>query len=155
MGAVTQAYVVVTTAEVSRTCESALLAGDDALDPGVAKRDQMAAVEFLPAGVSRRNLTAWIQRDAYPTVVWLQGKDDTSNVAALCETLAEAVSLTDADHLVLDLSGVESMSTATLIVILKTGDLLRQHSRSLVLRSPSEAAQRLCALAESNDYDLV
>jgi anti-anti-sigma factor len=115
----------------------------------------MAAVEFLPAGVSRRNLTAWIQRDAYPTVVWLQGEDDLSDVAALCETLAEAVSLTDAEHLILDLSGVESMSTATLTVILKTRDLLRRQSRSLVLRSPSVAARRLCALAESVDLDSV
>jgi anti-anti-sigma factor len=113
----------------------------------------MAAVEFLPAGVTRRNLSAWIQRDAYPTVVWLQGEDDLSNVAALCETLAEAVSLTDGDHLVLDVSGVESMSTATLIVILKTGDLLRQRSRSLVLRSPSAAVRRLCVLQESVDYE--
>ena len=115
----------------------------------------MAAVEFLPAGVSRRSLSAWIQRDAYPTVVWLQGEDDLSNVAALCETLAEAVSLTDADHLVLDLSGVESMSTATLMVILKTRDLLRQQDRSMVLRSPSAAARRLCVLADSADFDTV
>ena len=111
----------------------------------------MAIVESPPTGVSRRNLTAWIQRDAYPTVVWLQGEDDISGVAALCETLAQAVSLTDGEHLVLDLSGVESMSTATILVMIKTRDLLRQQSRALVLRSPSSAARRLCPLAKSLD----
>jgi anti-anti-sigma factor len=110
-----------------------------------------AAVEFLPMGVSRRHLTAWIQRNTYPTVVWLQGEDNTSNLPALCETLAEAVSLNDAEHLVLDLSGVESMSSATIDVILKTRDVLRQQSRSILLRSPSAAARHLCALAASLD----
>jgi anti-anti-sigma factor len=111
----------------------------------------MAIVESPPTGVSRRNLTAWIQRTAYPTVVWLQGENDLSNLAALCETLTEAVSLTNAEHLVLDLSGVESVDTATIDLILKTRDLLRRQSRALVLRSPSAAARYLCALAASDD----
>ena len=115
----------------------------------------MDIIESPPTGVSRRNLTAWIQRSAYPTIVWLHGDDDLSNLAALCETLAEAVSLTDAEQLVLDLSGVESMDTATIALILKTRDLLRQQSRSLILRSPSAAARHLCALAESLDGQTV
>jgi anti-anti-sigma factor len=106
----------------------------------------MAAVESPLSGVSRQNLTAWIQRDAYPTVVWLQGEHNTSDVAALCQVLAEAISLTNADKVVLDLSGVESMSSAAIIVILKTRDLLEQQCRSLILRSPSSSARHLCAL---------
>ena len=93
---------------------------------------------------------AFVGRDADRVVVWLRGEHDISTAVALCETMAGAFSLDDAD-VVVDLSGVEFMGAATVGVIVRAREFLRLRSRSLVVRSPSRCARRvldLCDLAD-------
>ncbi len=86
-------------------------------------------------------------RDCGRTVVWLRGEHDASTVAALWETMGQAIALDDAD-LVVDLSGVEFMGSATVGVIIRAREALvpRSRSRSLTLRSPSRCARRVLDL---------
>jgi anti-anti-sigma factor len=93
---------------------------------------------------------AFVGRDADRVVVWLRGEHDISTVAALSETMARAFSLDDAD-VVVDLSGVEFMGTATVGVIVRARRFLRLLSRSLVVRSPSGCARRVLELCDSAD----
>jgi anti-anti-sigma factor len=76
------------------------------------------------------------------TVVWLRGKHDASTQAALSESMARVIALDDAD-LIIDLSGVESMSSATVGVIKRAVEFLRPRSRSVSLQCPSPAALRV------------
>ena len=84
-------------------------------------------------------------RDAGRTVVTLRGEHDSSTVATLSETIARAIALDDAD-LVVDLSGVEFMSAATVGVILRAREFLGRFSRSLTLLSPSRSARHVINL---------
>jgi anti-anti-sigma factor len=82
------------------------------------------------------------------TVVWLRGEHDVSTTAALWDTLARAIESADTD-LVVDLREVEFMGATTVSVIVRAAELLRQRSRSLIVRSPSKCARRvldLCGL---------
>jgi anti-anti-sigma factor len=81
------------------------------------------------------------------TTVWLSGEHDFFNRAELQHALAAAVALNDAD-LVVDLGGVEFMSVATVTVIVRARDFLRERSRSMVLRSPSRCAWRVLELCD-------
>jgi len=83
----------------------------------------------------------WAGAEAGPTtVVWLDGELDISNDRALCLTLARAIALDDAG-LVIDLSGVELIGVATIEVIVRAREFLRQRSRSLTVRFPSACAR--------------
>ena len=88
---------------------------------------------------------AYADHDADRTVVWLRGEHDAATVAALWETMGHAMALDDAD-LVVDLSGVEFMGSATVGVIIRARESLRPRSRSLTLRCPSRCAQRVLDL---------
>ena len=77
------------------------------------------------------------------TVVWMRGEHDASTVATLWETIGHAIALDDAD-LVIDLSGIEFMGSATVGVIIRARESLRP--RSLTLRFPSRCAQRVLDL---------
>ena len=110
----------------------------------------MAPIELLSETVSHRGLLAFAWRDAACTVVWLRGEHDVSTVATLSQTLARAIALDDAD-LVVDLSEVRFMSTATVDVIVRARELLRGRSRSLTLRSPSRCARRIFELCGHTD----
>jgi anti-sigma B factor antagonist len=94
---------------------------------------------------SRRDVLAYAEREADRTVVWLNGEHDASTVAALWEVMARAIARDDAD-LVIDLSGVEFMGSATVGVIMRARDALRPRSRSLTLRCPSRCAGRVLDL---------
>ena len=88
--------------------------------------------------------------DSTGTVVWLHGEHDLASVGALSGTLAEAVDLDDAD-VVVDLSGVEFMDASILGALVSARLTLRARSRSLTLRAPSAAAERvlvICGLAD-------
>jgi anti-anti-sigma factor len=102
----------------------------------------VAPIEISSVTVSRLHVTACAGRNSDRTVVWLRGEHDVSTVAALSETMAQAVALDDAD-VVVDLSDVQFMGAATVGVIIRARELLRLQSRSLVLRSPSECARRV------------
>jgi anti-anti-sigma factor len=82
-------------------------------------------------------------------VVWLDGEQDIATVAILANTLAKVTSADDAD-LIVDLSGVTFMSTATIDQLVRARNLLLGLSRNLTLRSPSKCVRRtldLCGVA--------
>ena len=81
-------------------------------------------------------------RDREQTVVWLDGEEDIATVAVLANRLAQAVSANDAD-LVVDLSGVTFLSTATIEELILVRNFLLSQNRNLTLRSPSRCARRL------------
>ncbi len=88
-------------------------------------------------------------RDADHAVIWLSGEHDQSTAEALHDSFARAMALGD-DNLVVDMSHVQFMGTATARVIVDTRQALIGCSRLLTLRSPSKSAQRmidLCGLA--------
>jgi anti-sigma B factor antagonist len=100
--------------------------------------------------VSQENPLALAERDSDRTVVWLRGEHDASTVPALWETIDGAIARDDAD-LVVDLSGVEFMGSATVGVIIRARELLRPRSRSLTVRCPSRCAQRVLDLYGLSD----
>lgn len=86
--------------------------------------------------------------DCEQAVVWLYGEEDIATVAVLAGTLARAVSADDRD-LIVDLSGVTFLSTATIDELMRVRSALLRQNRSLLLRSPSRPARRvldLCGL---------
>jgi anti-anti-sigma factor len=95
--------------------------------------------------VSRADLPAFAEREGGRSVVWLQGEHDASTVAALWDTIGRAMAL-DRGDLVIDLSGVKFMGSATVGVIIRARDSLRSRSRTLTMRSPSRCAQRVLDL---------
>jgi anti-anti-sigma factor len=95
--------------------------------------------------VPRRDHVSFAERDADRTVVWLQGEHDASTVVAFWDTMGRAIALDDADVIV-DLSDVEFMGSATVGVIIRARESLRRRSRSLTLRSPSRCARRVLDL---------
>jgi anti-anti-sigma factor len=79
-----------------------------------------------------------------PTVVWLRGDHDLSTVHDLSAVLSGAIADDDRD-VVVDLSRVGFLSAATVGVLLRARQDLRSRSRSLTLRAPSPAADRVLA----------
>ncbi len=88
------------------------------------------------------DLAPLVSRDGERAVVWLDGEQDIATVGVLADTLANVVAADDAD-LIVDLSGVTFMSTATIDELIRSQKLLLRHSRILTLRSPSRCARRL------------
>jgi len=91
-----------------------------------------------------------VSRDGDRAVVWLKGEQDIATVAALADTLANVTSADDA-NVIVDLSGVTFMSTATIDELVRARSLLLGLSRNLTLRSPSKCARLLldrCGLAD-------
>ena len=86
-----------------------------------------------------------VSRDGDRAVVWLQGEHDIATVAVLAGTLANVTSADDA-NVIVDLSGVTFMSTATIDELIRARNLLLGLSRNLTLRSPSKCAHRLLDL---------
>ena len=93
--------------------------------------------------VSRFDQLALAERDADRTVVWLRGEHDASTVAALWDAIGQAIAIDDTD-VVVDLSGVDFMGSATVGVIIRARESIRP--RALTLRSPSRCAQRVLDL---------
>jgi anti-anti-sigma factor len=99
--------------------------------------------------VSRRDVF-WAWPEPEPSIVVMRGEHDASTMSALSETLARAIALDDAD-LVIDLSEVEFMSSATVGVIMRTRQFLEKRSRTLSLRSPPACVLRVfevCGLSD-------
>ena len=78
-------------------------------------------------------------------VVQLWGEHDGSTVGLLAAILASAVAL-DETNLVVDLSKVQFINSATVRVLTAAGDFLRSERRTFTLRSPSRCAQRILEL---------
>lgn len=112
----------------------------------------MVPIESSSVSVSPRHQTG-PEGGASGTVVWLRGEHDASTSAALSDTIGWAMALDDT-NLMVDLSGVQFMSTATLGVIVEARVHLGRRSRSLAVRAPSRCARRLldlCGLADLVD----
>lgn len=91
----------------------------------------------------------FVSRDVERAVVWLNGEQDIATSGVLADTLANVTSADDA-NLIVDLSGVTFMSTATIDELIRARNLLLGLSRNLTLRAPSRCARRLldvCGLA--------
>lgn len=103
----------------------------------------------LPPNVATRGWDSapLVSRDGERAVVWLDGEHDIATEAVLADTLAKVTSACDA-NLVVDLSGVTFMSTATIDQLIRARDLLLGLSRNLTLRSPSKCARRLLDLCD-------
>ena len=115
----------------------------------------MAVITFPASGSTAPNgaTPSRVSREGDRTVVWLEGEHDIATVFDLAETLASAIALDDAD-LVIDLTGAQFISAATINVFLGGRRFLRTRSRSLTLRSPSRSARRIldaCGLADLID----
>jgi anti-anti-sigma factor len=83
-----------------------------------------------------------VSRDGERAVIWLDGDHDIATVAVLADTLAKVICADDA-NLIVDLSGVTFMSTATIDELIRARNLLLGLSRNLTLRSPSKRARRV------------
>jgi len=92
------------------------------------------------AGVKGRGLVS--------TVVWLRGEHDAATAGSLMATLERAMEAGD-QNLVVDMSGVEFMSAATVGVLLRARELLGTRSRSLTLRASSSCVRRVLDACES------
>ena len=102
---------------------------------------------ILPPDVAARDWDSapLVSRDGERAVVWLDGEQDIATAAVLADTLANLTSADDA-NLIVDLSGVTFMSTATIDELIRARNLLLGLSRNLTLRSPSKCARRLLDL---------
>jgi len=89
-----------------------------------------------------------------PTVLWLRGEYDLATRDELAAAMAAAIAADDAD-LVLDLSEVAFMDGLTLGEIIRAREAaMVGSSRSVSVRAPSSAAQRIlgaCDLADLLD----
>jgi anti-anti-sigma regulatory factor len=86
-----------------------------------------------------------IARDTEQSVVWLEGEEDIATVAVLADRLLRAVSADDG-NLIVDLSGVTFLSTATIDELRRVRNILLRQKRNLSLRSPTPFAGRLLDL---------
>ncbi len=102
----------------------------------------MPQIESLPGRAWRRGPAMFSGCDADHNVVWVRGAQDASTAVALCMTVARAIAFDDTD-LVIDLSEVTFMDTATVAVMIRAEAFLQDRSRSLTLRSPSAQAWRV------------
>lgn len=92
-----------------------------------------------------QNSAPLVSRDGERTVVWLDGEHDIATVFVLTDTLERAISADDAD-LIVDLSGVTFIGSATIDVLMHVRNILQAQARSLTLRSPSRCARRVLEL---------
>lgn len=83
-----------------------------------------------------------VSRDVEQAVVWLDGEHDIATTGVLADTLSNVTSADDS-NLIVDLSGVTFMSTATIDELIRARNLLLGLSRNLTLRSPSRCARRV------------
>ena len=94
-------------------------------------------------------LTSSTVADGDTVVVQLWGEHDGSTVPVLAKILASAVGLDDA-NLVVDLSRVQFINSATVRVFIASSKSLAEQSRTFALRSPSRSAQRVLELCDAS-----
>ena len=77
-----------------------------------------------------------------PTVVTVAGELDAWAIAELADAIAHAIVNQRAD-VVVDLSGVEFLTSGATRVLIRTHTFMQHRSRALSLRAPSPNAQRV------------
>jgi len=90
-------------------------------------------------------LTSLTVADGDTVVVQLWGEHDGSTVPLLSKVLASAVGL-DHPNLVIDLSRVQFINSATVRIFMESSELLDQADRTFALRAPSRSARRVIDL---------
>jgi anti-anti-sigma factor len=108
---------------------------------------QTLAAHSSDAGSAKEmgRMVSTVPSQREPAVVWLDGEEDIATVAILARTLEQAVSDDDRD-LIVDLSGLTFLSTATIDELIRVRKILLRQDRNLSLRSPSPFAHRLLHL---------
>lgn len=86
-----------------------------------------------------------VHADGPATVLALRGEADVATLAALVEALARITADGSGDVLV-DLSRIDFMDTATVRAVLGARDVLAGDGRRLTFRSPSRVAGRILAV---------
>ncbi len=111
----------------------------------------MALTQYSWAVVSTDHVPTYDVTMAHDhTVLWLGGDHDAASASDLVFELAR-ISPTDGRDVVVDLSGVLFISSATVHAIVDARLALSAQGRALTLRDPSACARRFFALA-SLDY---
>lgn len=85
-----------------------------------------------------------------PSVVWLQGEHDIATKDVLVATLAQAIALNER-AVVIDLSGIDFISAATVGAIVDAERLLAGRGRSLLVRAPPPFVRRIFAVLGLSD----
>ena len=91
-----------------------------------------------------------LSRDGHRALLWLDGEQDIATVAALNDALTSVVRA-DSSDLIVDVSGVTFMSTATIDELIRAREILLAQSRNMTLRSPSSWIRRVlgwCGLGD-------
>jgi anti-anti-sigma factor len=86
-----------------------------------------------------------ISREGGHTVIWLVGDQDLATVPLLETALTEALELDHGD-LVVDLRETPFVDAATIGTLVRNRTALRQRSRNLTVRAPSDFVRRVLAL---------
>ena len=87
-------------------------------------------------------LTVESRTEAVNTIVALQGESDVSTTTSLSDALSRAVA-DDAGDVVIDLTALTFLDSATVRVLARLREHLAHHGRSLTFRSPSPTAGRI------------
>jgi anti-anti-sigma factor len=97
----------------------------------------------------RGDFTVIVSEESGQTVAHVTGEIDI----ATCERLRDAIEphLGRGQRVVLDLSGVRFMDSSCLKVLLQAHTTLTGDGGSLILRNPSDVAQRLLSLSGLNE----
>lgn len=108
----------------------------------------MVSTALSPDSATRDwNSAPLVSLEGKQAVVWLDGEQDIATVPVLADALAKVTSA-DKSNLIVDLSSVTFMSTATIDQLIEARNVLLGQSRNLTLRSPSKCARRLLDLCD-------
>lgn len=91
-----------------------------------------------------------VSTDGEDAIVWLDGEEDIATVGILADRLASVVSADDTD-LIVDLSGLTFLSTATIDELIRVRAILVRENRNLSLRSPSRFNRRILHLCGASE----
>ena len=105
----------------------------------------MARTNSLLRELPAQALTSSTVAEGDTVVVQLWGEHDGSTVPVLTKILASAAGL-ERSHLVVDLSKVQFINSATVRVFIASSETLEQAERTFSLRSPSRSARRVIDL---------
>lgn len=105
----------------------------------------MSLATHVPSAPLAPGLDVSVRGDGATAVVALRGEADVAGLAVLVEAFAR-ITADGAGDVVVDLSQVEFMDTATVRAVMGARALLAGQGRQLTLRSPSRVAARVLAV---------
>ena len=90
-------------------------------------------------------LTIESRTDGADTIVALHGESDVTTTSVLSDALSRVVAA-DSGDVVVDLSALTFLDSATVRVFAKLRELLARRDRAVTFRTPSPTAERILAL---------